>query len=59
MFEHLVRTEGCIGRYHGKHTHLFVATLRVRYQNNVKDTYQLELKIGEANEDKDKIEHAK
>ena len=47
-----------MGRDHSKSTCLFVA-IYFLYQNNIKDTYLLKLKIREANKENDKIEHTK
>ena len=42
---------------HWKNSYLFIAILLFRYHDKNKDTFRLELKLGEINEVKDAIEH--
>ena len=49
--------EVCIGGDHGKNSYLFIAILLFRYYDKNKETFRLELKLGEINEVKDRIEH--
>ena len=53
VFKDVSSIEICLGGDHGKSTYLFVAILLFRYKNNMKESYWLELKIGEINEPKD------
>ena len=43
---------------HGKNSYLFIAILLFKYYDKNKETFRLELKLGEINEVKDRIEHA-
>ena len=47
----------CLGGDHEKGTYLFMVILLIRYKSNNKKLHRLELKIGEINEEKDKIEY--
>ena len=42
---------------HGKNSYLFIAILLFRCDNKKKETFRLELKLGEINKVKDAIEH--
>ena len=42
---------------YGKNTYFFIDILLLRYKDNYKDAFILELKLGETNEEKDQIKH--
>ena len=45
------------GGDHGKATYVFVATLIFHYNDIRRETYRLEIKLGEINHEKDKMEY--
>ena len=45
-----------MGRDHGKNACIFLAILLFRCKSTSKETHRLELKLGEINEDKDRLE---
>ena len=49
------KIEVCLGGDHGKGSYIYLAIVIIRY-NDGKVVYRLELKLGEINEEKDKIE---
>ena len=48
--------EICLGGDHGKESYIFMAIILIRYKNN-KEPHRIEVKIGEINDEKDKIEY--
>ena len=55
ILENIQHIEVCLGGDHGKNTFIYMAILLFRYTTE-KETYRLEIKLGEINEEKDKIE---
>ena len=49
IFKDIKHVETCIGGDHGKATYLFVARFLFRYNDIRRETYRLEIKLGEIN----------
>ena len=57
IFNDIDCIEVCMGGDHGKNTCMFLAMLLFRHKSTSKETCRLELKLGEIDEDKDRLEH--
>ena len=48
-----------MGGDHGQSSYVFIAIILIRYEDTNKETYRVEVKLGEINQEKDKLEYLK